>query len=146
VGGARLFNVIAIKQQFAGHSRQAGMIASQCRSGVYIGRYTVVVDDDIDPSSLGDVIWAISTRSNPERAIEITRWTRSSSADPAVSPDLKEQDAHSTAFYTSKAIIDACWPYEWRQRAYPVVQVSEKLRQEMFAKFPDVLTSIIRSG
>ncbi len=33
VGGARLFNVITIKQQYSGHSRQAGMIASQCRSG-----------------------------------------------------------------------------------------------------------------
>lgn len=144
VGGARLFNVIAIKQQFAGHSRQAGMIASQCRSGAYIGRYTVVVDEDIDPSNLEDVIWVISTRSNPERAIEVIRWTRSSSADPAVSPDLKQQDPHSTAFYTSKAIIDACWPFEWRKRAYPVAQVSEKLRAEVLAKFSAALPHIIR--
>jgi 4-hydroxy-3-polyprenylbenzoate decarboxylase len=144
VGGARLFNVISIKQQFAGHSRQAGMIASQCRSGAYIGRYTVVVDEDIDPSNLGEVIWAISTRTNPDRAIEIIRWTRSSSADPAVSPDLKEEDAHSTAFYTSKAIIDACWPYEWRKRAYPIAQISDSLRTEVIAKFSDTLKSVIR--
>jgi UbiD family decarboxylase len=144
MGGARLFNVISIKQQYAGHSRQAGMIASQCRSGVYIGRYTVVLDDDIDPSNLADVIWAVSTRSNPERSIEITRWTRSSSADPAVSPYLKDQGSHGAGFYTSKAIIDACWPFEWRQRAYPVVQYSDELRTKMFAEFPEVLASIIR--
>ena len=144
VGGSRIFSVVSIKQQYAGHSRQAGMIASQCRSGVYIGRYTVVVDEDIDPTNLREVIWAISTRSNPERAIEITRWARSTSADPAVSPYLKDQDANPTDLYTSKAIIDACWPYEWRQRAYPVVQVSKELRNEMFAKFSDVLANIIR--
>jgi UbiD family decarboxylase len=144
VGGARLFNVITIKQQYAGHSRQAGMIASQCRSGVYIGRYTVVLDEDIDPSNLDEVIWSIVTRSNPERAIEITRWTRSSSADPAVSPYLKDQGSHAGGFYTSKAIIDACWPYEWRQRAYPIAEVSSEVRKDVVAKFADVLANIIR--
>ncbi len=120
------------------------MLASQCRSGVYIGRYTIVVDDDIDPSNLAEVMWAVSTRTNPERSIEITRWTRSTSADPAVSPYLKDQDANPSDLYTSKAIIDACWPYEWRQRAYPVVQVSKGLRKEMSEKFSDVLANIIR--
>ncbi len=144
VGGARLFNVISIKQQFAGHSRQAGMIASQCRTGLYIGRYTIVLDEDIDPSNLEEVIWAISTRSNPERAIEITRWTRSSSADPAVSPYLKDHGSHTAGYYGSKAIIDACWPFEWRDRAYPVVQVSQEARREMFSKFADVLAKVIR--
>jgi len=144
MGGARIFSVVSIKQQYAGHSRQAGMIASQCRSGVYIGRYTIVVDDDIDPSNLAEVIWAVSTRSNPERSIEITRWTRSTSADPAVSPFLKDQDSNPSDLYTSKAIIDACWPYEWRKRAYPVVQVSKGLRKEISDKFSDVLANIIR--
>lgn len=142
--GSRLFNVVAIKQHYAGHSRQAGMIASQCRSGVYIGRYTVVVDDDIDPTNLEDVIWAIATRANPDRAIEITRWSRSSSADPAVAPHLKDEDSNPTGMYTSKAVIDACWPYEWRERAYPVVQVSKELRKEMLGKFEDVLADIVR--
>ena len=120
------------------------MIASQCRSGVYIGRCTIVVDDDIDPSNLAEVMWAVSTRTNPERSIEITRWTRSTSADPAVSPFLKDQDSNPSDLYTSKAIIDACWPYEWRKRAYPVVQVSKGLRKDISDKFSDVLANIIR--
>ena len=144
VGGARLFNVVSIEQHYAGHSRQAGMVASQCRSGVYIGRYTVVVDDDIDPSNLWEVVWAIVTRSNPERSIEITRWCRSSSADPAASPYLKDQESNPTNIYTSKAIIDACWPYEWRERACPVAQISPGLRKEMSAKWSDVLANIVR--
>ena len=144
VGGARLFNVVSIKQQYIGHSRQAGMIASQCRTGVYIGRYTIVVDEDIDPTNLEDVIWGIATRTNPERAIEITRWTRSSSADPAVSPLLKDMGSHSAGFYTSKCIIDACWPWEWHERAFPVVTVSDETRKTLQSKFAGVLSDIIR--
>ena|SRR3990167_2225328 len=138
-GGTRLFNVVSIRQAYPGHSRQAGMIASQCGSGVYIGRYTVVVDDDIDVTDLKDVIWAISTRSDPERSLEVIRRGRSSSADPAVSPDVKVTSHNPDNTYTSKAIIDACWPYEWKNRAYPVAQVSPELRSQIVKKWGTLL-------
>ena len=137
-GGTRLFNVVSIKQAYPGHSRQAGMIASQCGSGVYIGRYTVVVDDDIDVTDLRNVIWAISTRSDPERSIDITRRGRSSSADPALSPDAKTSSHNPDDTYTSKGIIDACWPYEWKHRAYPVAEVSPELRDRILKKWGKV--------
>jgi len=44
IGGARMFNVVSIKQRYAGHSRQAGHILSQCGVGAYMSRYSVVVD------------------------------------------------------------------------------------------------------
>jgi UbiD family decarboxylase len=135
VGGGRLFNVVSLRQLYAGHARQAGMLASQVRTGVYIGRYTVVVDEDIDPTNLGDVVWAIATRADPERSIDIIRRCRSSSADPAISPDIKEKDRNPTDTFTSKAIIDACWPYEWKNRAYPVAQISPELRDKLLQKW-----------
>ncbi len=134
-GGTRLFNVVSIKQAYPGHSRQAGMIASQCGSGVYIGRYTVVVDDDIDVTDLKDVIWAMSTRADPDRSIEIIRRCRSSSADPAISPDVKTTSHNPDDTFTSKAIIDACWPYEWKDRAFPVVQVSPEMHHKILKKW-----------
>ena len=143
IGGSRLFNVVAIKQRYPGHSRQAGMIASQCGSGVYIGRYTVVVDDDIDVTNLGDVIWAMSTRADPERAIEIIRRCRSSSADPALSPEQKGSAINPAGTFTSKAVIDACWPYEWKDRAYPVVEVSPELRSRLLSKWAEEFKDII---
>ena len=143
IGGSRLFNVVAIKQRYPGHSRQAGMIASQCGSGVYIGRYTVVVDDDIDVTNLGDAIWAMATRADPERAIEIIRRCRSSSADPAVPPDQKASGDNPSAVFTSKAVIDACWPYEWKDRAYPVVEVSPELRSRLLSKWAEEFKDII---
>jgi UbiD family decarboxylase len=142
-GSSRLFNVVAIKQRYAGHARQAGMIASQCGSGVYVGRYTVVVDDDIDATNLADVVWALSTRADPERAIEIVRRCRSSSADPAVSPDDKGSETNPAAVFTSKAVIDACWPYEWKDRAYPVVEISAELRAQLLSKWSGELKDVL---
>jgi UbiD family decarboxylase len=142
-GASRLFNVVAIKQRYPGHARQAGLIASQCASGVYIGRYTVVVDDDIDESSLGEVVWAIATRTDPVSSIEFARRSRSSSADPMVSPDNKSTSGNPAAVFTSKAIIDACWPYEWKDRAYPVVQVSAAWRSELLAKWTEEFKELL---
>ncbi len=56
VGGARMLTVMSIKQRYAGHSRQAGHIVSQCGVGAYLGRYTIVVDEDIDPANLQEVM------------------------------------------------------------------------------------------
>ena len=51
-GCARMFNVISIKQAYAGHAKQAAMLAASCQSGSYLGRFVVVVDDDVDPANL----------------------------------------------------------------------------------------------
>ena len=64
-GAAYLFLVVAIKQRYPGHARQAGLIATECHAAAYLGRYTIVVDDDIDPTNLNEVLWALCTRSDP---------------------------------------------------------------------------------
>ena len=38
-----------------------------------MNKYVVVVDEDIDPTKLDEVVWAISTRSDPARDIDILR-------------------------------------------------------------------------
>ena len=95
--------MVSIKQRYYGHSRQAGMLASQIPPTAYIGRFIIVVDDDIDPSNLDEVIWAMGTRCDPAQDIEITRKCWGSRLDP-----LNESDAH----YNSRTVIDACIPYE----------------------------------
>jgi 4-hydroxy-3-polyprenylbenzoate decarboxylase len=113
VGGCRLFNVVAIKQRFPGHARQAGHVAAQCRTGAYLGRITVVVDDDIDVADLDEVIWAICTRSDPERSFDIIKRAWSGPLDPAIHPDQKG--------FNSRVIIDATRPWEWRDRFPPAI-------------------------
>ena len=63
-GGARLLTIVSIKQRYPGHAKQAGMVAAYCHAGGYLGRYVVVVDDDIDVTNTNDVLWALTTRSN----------------------------------------------------------------------------------
>ena len=72
-GGARMFNVIAIKQAYPGHARQAGLLAAGCQSASYLGRFVVVVDEDVDPTDLFDVMWAVCTRCDPANDIEFMR-------------------------------------------------------------------------
>ena len=59
----RFFTAVSIKQRYPGHAKQAAIIAAQCQTGAYLGRYIVVVDDDIDVYDMNDVLWAMCTRS-----------------------------------------------------------------------------------
>jgi 4-hydroxy-3-polyprenylbenzoate decarboxylase len=74
-----------------------------------MARIVVVVDDDIDPSNLADVMWAVATRCEPAEGIDILRNAWSSALDPRISPLDKERGVTSH----SKAIIDACRPFSW---------------------------------
>ncbi|MCX8126823.1 MAG: UbiD family decarboxylase, partial [Dehalococcoidia bacterium] len=99
--------VIAIKQNYSGHAKQAGLIAAGS-SATRIGcRYIILVDDDIDPANISDVIWAVSTRTDPATSIDIVRGCYGSAANPAVPMHYKEVGQ----FEESRAIINACRPY-----------------------------------
>ena len=126
--GPRQFTVVAIKQRYPGHVKQAGVIASQCFSGGYQNRFTIVVDDDIDPTRINDVVWALSTRCDPESDIDIQRRCWSSSLDPMIHPDSK-------VLMNSRAVIDACRPYEWMARFPAVAETSPELRKQVLGKF-----------
>ncbi len=116
-GGTRLLVVVSIKQRYAGHARQAGLGAMACRAGAYLGRYVVVVDEDIDPTNTWDVLWAVCTRSDPEKDIEILRRMWSGPLDPIIPPGQKGLN--------SRALIDATRPYEWKDK-FPRVAISSK--------------------
>jgi UbiD family decarboxylase len=113
VGGCRLFNVVSIKQRYPGHARQAGHVASQCRAGAYLGRITVVVDEDIDITDLNEVMWAVCTRSDPERSLDIIHRAWSGPLDPAIEPGKKG--------FNSRLIIDATRPWEWKDKFPPAI-------------------------
>jgi UbiD family decarboxylase len=95
---------VALKQRYAGHAKRAGLIAA---ANSYMGRVVVVVDEDIDPSNLADVMWAVTTRSEPSESVDIIRNGWSSSLDPRLSAEARAQGATAN----SKMIIDACKPY-----------------------------------
>ncbi len=81
-GGGRLLVVVSITQRFCGHSRQAGYIAAQCQAAAYMNRFVIVVDDDVDPMNLDEVMWAVCTRCEPAGDIDIMRKSWGSKVDP----------------------------------------------------------------
>ncbi len=133
VGGSRLFNVVAIRQRYPGHAKQAAVVASQCHAGAYLGRFVVVVDDDIDVMNLEEVLWAVCTRCDPEKDIDILRRCWSGPLDPIIPPGQKGLN--------SRAIIDATRPFEWRDQFPLVSESSPERRAEVLKKWGHVLPS-----
>ena len=107
-GASRMWVVTSIRQQYAGHAAQAAHLAVQCQAGGLMNRYSIVVDDDIDPSNPDDVIWALSTRTDPATDIDILRQCWSNPLDPMIAPADKEKKQ----LWNSRAIINACRPWE----------------------------------
>ncbi|HTI88027.1 MAG TPA: UbiD family decarboxylase [Alphaproteobacteria bacterium] len=131
-GGSRQLTAVSIKQRYPGHARQAGHLAAMCRSVAYAGKYVVVVDDDVDVANLQDLIWAMTSRSDPATSIDIVHQAWSTPLDPSIPPDKKAKGDYSN----SRAIIDACRPFHWKDK-YPIVNMplpeTAKKTTEMFS-------------
>ncbi len=126
VGGCRLLTVVSIKQRYPGHAKQALLIATGARATGYLGRITVVVDEDIDVTDLNDVVWAILTRSDPATQMDIIRRAWSGPLDPIIRSGLKG--------FNSRLLIDACRPWEWKDEfphaIGPSVEVKRATREK----------------
>jgi UbiD family decarboxylase len=129
---SQLMTVVALKQRYAGHAKRAGLIAA---AQSYMGRLVVTVDDDIDPSNLNDVMWAITTRCEPSEQIDIVREAWSSTLDPRIPPEDKQRGLTSH----SKAIIDACRPFAWADKFPLTSALTHDEAAEIAAKWGDVL-------
>ena len=126
-----MLNIVSIEQKFTGHARQAGLIASQCQAALYANRYTIVVDDDIDPTNTFQVLWALCTRSNPETSIQVITGSMKTSDDP-IGP------ADGSGGFSSRAVIEACKPFETLKDFPRISGPSPELREEIYRKFAHV--------
>jgi UbiD family decarboxylase len=129
---AQLMTVVAIRQRYAGHAKRAGLIAA---ANSYMARLIVVVDDDIDPSNLGEVLWAVTTRCEPSEQIDIVRDAWSSILDPRIPPERKMAGATSH----SKAIIDACRPFAWKDKYPPTSSLTPEEARAIETKWQEAL-------
>lgn len=119
-GGTRLFVTIAVRQRHPGHARQVLMAAAALPAGAYMGRYFIVTDDDIDPTDIDAVLWALGTRSDPQRDADLIRGAWGGPLDPAVGPEAQGLN--------SRLLIDACRPYAGDAGAPPVAGYSDEER------------------
>ena len=93
--------VVSLQQKYAGHVAQVLAIAAQCPAAAYYTKWVIAVDDDVDPTDLNQVLWALSTRCDPAADLDILRNTLSTGLDPSKFP-VEERP------YGSKALINAC--------------------------------------
>ena len=77
------------------------------------------------------MIWAISSRSDPVQSIDILRRCWSGPLDPRIPGDEKG--------FSSRAIIDATRPFEWREKFPKVSGASRELKSEVGKKWNRVL-------
>ena len=132
--GSRVVAVISIKQQYLGHAKQVGVLTASLLSGNSHGRWVIIVDEDIDPSDWESVMWAVTTRCDPETSVEIVRGFLSSRLDPTIPPEKRERGD----FTTAKVIINACKPYHWMKDFPPVNVASDELRKKILDKWPSL--------
>ncbi len=93
--------VVSLEQRYAGHASQVLALAAQAPSAAYYTKWIVAVDEDVDPTNLNEVIWAMSTRCHPVEDIDILRNTWSTWLDPTQNPPEERP-------WGSKALINAC--------------------------------------
>ena len=97
---------------------QVAGIAALCQPGGLMARYSIVVDDDIDPSNNDDVIWALSTRSDPATDIDVLRQCWSTELDPTLDARTKQEGQ----LWNSRALINACKRYDRvRNKDFPML-------------------------
>ncbi len=138
--GGEFITVVSIKQQYAGHARQVGRVASGLIHSM--GRLIIVVDEDIDPSNIEEVMWAVATRSDPATSFEIQPECPASTLDPRVPPEMKKR-GHT---FNSRALIIACRPWEWRDEYPPVNRNSDELRQRTYDKWRSLFEDAAHSA
>ena len=113
--------VISLEQRYAGHAAQALALAAQVPGGAYYTKWIIAVDEDVDPTDINQVIWAMSSRCNPIEDIDILRNTWSTWLDPTQNPPEERP-------YGSKALINACKEH----RYLPVFSKRTALRKEIY--------------
>lgn len=132
--GRQLMMVISIAQRSADHAMHALLAASgRARPGA-MERYFVVVDDDIDPSDLNQVLWAIFTRVDPAESIQTIRKS-TSSLDPRLSPRKAAENDYSMGI----ALIDACKPFQWKNEYPQSNRFGEEFRQEIRNRWKNIV-------
>jgi 4-hydroxy-3-polyprenylbenzoate decarboxylase len=134
-GGSSALAVVSIRQRYGGHVKQAAQAAmSGTAGGGLLGRLVIVVDEDVDPSDVDQVLWAVATRCDPEDSIEIVRQCTTQYLDPRIPPEKRAADDYTM----SRAVIDACRPFRWRSQFPRPVGTSPELQAQVKRDWPEL--------
>src|SRR5262249_18237951 len=91
-------------------------------------RWTIVVDDDIDPTNFNDVIWAMCTRCDPRDQVDIIHGGWSSGLHPMCFDTQNDRRQ-------SRVIIDACLPFPPHKNVPVIARPSKALDDRLQKKW-----------
>jgi UbiD family decarboxylase len=132
IGAGMHLTIVSIKQLYPGHAKQVAVLATNVASGAYMGRYSIVVDEDIDPFDLKQVMWALCTRCDPESSVDLIRRCWSGPLDPII--------PRERAGFNSRLVFEAVRPYEWKDRFPPVVERDREIEQRVRQKWKELFS------
>lgn len=106
-GGGWSITIVSVKQMYFGHAKQVALAAaSGSQSWFHVG-WIIVVDEDIDPSNISEVLWAMAQRCDAETGIDIIRDGWTNPLMPAVPPFKRDRGDYTRGV----AVVMACKPY-----------------------------------
>jgi UbiD family decarboxylase len=121
-----LHAVVAVEKLYEGYGKMVGLAVFGCPSGRHIKQVTVV-DADVDPFDPLSVEWAVSTRVQPHRDVEIVTEVTGIFLDPSLPAEEQAGPAR-----TSKMLVDAT---RYNAKSFPHVclptaEAMEKVERE----------------
>ncbi len=122
IGSGGPFNlIISLKKTTEGQPLRAAMAALSASNFL---KHIIVVDDDIDPTDLGEVMWAISTRVQASENVLILKGLQGHVLDPSLRHEIRSDGM----------IIDATKPIDrpFPKRGEVPKEVLKKIKLEDF--------------
>lgn len=117
--GGPLSMVISIEKKVEGEPMRAAMLALSQSNFI---KHVIVVDSDIDPGNLKQVMWAVATRVQADRDVNILRGIQGQVLDPSLEEEIRG----------AGLIIDATRPTDrpYPAKASPPEDIVERVRLE----------------
>ncbi|MBW2016489.1 MAG: phenylphosphate carboxylase subunit beta [Deltaproteobacteria bacterium] len=125
----RFWVVVSVKQMYPGHADQVGAAVIASNTGTYGIKGVIIVDSDIDADDLPRVWWALGTRYNPARGTQIINRGRATPLDPSLAADENK-------FITSRIILDATIPFEWKVKPTEI-KLTESVLEKVKARWSE---------
>ena len=100
--------------------------------------YYVTVDDDIDPTNLNEVLWAMCTRMDPATAVDIIRDAWTADLDPRIAPARRA----AGDLTVGRMLINACKPFAWRDQFASTNVFSAEERKLVEDRWRDLLKNL----
>lgn len=135
--------IVSVRQRYPAHSRTIAHALLGGKVGAFL-KNVILVDEDIDPFNLDEIWWAMTSRLQASRGINILQRGKAAFMDPSQLPEMRG--------FSDTLLVEAVKPYEWKPRSEwgnerfpPVAYPSEDVMESVNRRW-DELKIISKKG